>query len=233
MHKLIGLITFMVLALAFIQPAVAALVFSDDFEREEIGSDWTTVAQTWSIQGGELVAEGANGRLASGRYYENFSVEVKMKIVDYGVGPNYWAGIIARATNPLDDCWQSGYLVYLRYNGFVELYTKLDGVIAQADTGVTPNDFVTIIASFTGSNIQVYVNGILYIDVDHGRYSDGYFSLKNYVAEAHFDDVIIENPLPSNVVPEPAPIIISLLFAAVFAAYVLVRYRKPSFNRRI
>jgi len=71
------------------------------------------------------------------------------------------------------------------------------------------------------------------LNVNHDRYSSGYFSLKNYVAKGHFDDVIVENPLPRNVVPEPAPIIISLLFVAVFATYALIRHKKPSINTKM
>ena len=233
MNRITGLIVSVTLLLILAFPVNALVLISDNFERQELGTDWTVVIQTWSIEEGELKAEGVDALLSSGQYCGDASIEVKAKIIDYGPGTNYWVGLIARATNPNDDCWTSGYLVYLRYDGRIELYTYEDSVIAWAQTGITPEEFVTIKATFIGSIIKVYVNGFLYLDIDHNRYSGGYFSLKSYVAEAHFDDVLVENPVPSNAVPEPAPIIISLLFAAVFAAYVLVRYRKPSLETRI
>ncbi|MCK4435100.1 hypothetical protein KAU92_06380, partial [Candidatus Bathyarchaeota archaeon] len=85
---------------------------------------------------------------------------------------------------------------------------------------------------FSGQNIKVYVNNQLYIDVNDSRFSAGYFSLKNYVTESRFDDVIVDNSIPPHVVPEPTPLIASLLFLAVFAAYALIRYKKPLFQRR-
>lgn len=231
MRKSIGLVSLIILALASVFPVSALLVFSDDFERQEVGPDWTVVKEALTIENGELNAEGIGALLSSGDYYTDFSVEVKAKIIDYGPSAEYWVGLIARATNPIDDCWASGYLVYLRYDGRIELFTYEDAVIAWAQTDITPDNFVTIVASFNGTNIRVYVNGELYINVNHSRYSAGYFSLKNYVAHAHFDDVLVENPpeIPNfNVVPEPASIIISLLLIGAFATYGLIRYKKPS-----
>jgi len=206
-------------------------LLSDNFEREELGSDWTIIRNTWTIETGELNAEGVDGLLSSGQYFTNASIEVKVKIIDDGGNPTEWMGFIARAANPNDDCWTSGYLVYLRNNGSIELYTYVDNVIAAEQTDATPDDFVTISAYFNGSNIQVFVNGVLYIDVEDNRYSAGYFSLKNQVAHGHFDDVLVENPpvIPNfNVVPEPAPIIISLLILAAFASYGLIKHKKQS-----
>ncbi|MCK4435023.1 hypothetical protein KAU92_05980, partial [Candidatus Bathyarchaeota archaeon] len=77
----------------------------------------------------------------------------------------------------------------------------------------------------------VYVDGTLYIDVEDDRYSAGYFSLKCYLTECRFDDVLVENPLPPHVIPEPGPAVVSLLFIAAFGTYALIRYRKPSVKR--
>ena len=232
--RLIGLIASLCLLLAATAyPVNALVIFSDEFERKELGLDWAVVKGIWTIESGELNADGVEGLLASGLYLTDFSVQVSMKIVE-SAGQYYdWVGIVARATNPNDDIWTSGYLVYLREDGRIELYTLVDGTIASANTGVDTSSFVTVRADFFGSNIKVYVKDVLYIDADDSRYSAGYFSLKNYVTQGHFDDVIVENPvpLPPNVVPEPAPIIISLLFIAVFATYALIRHRKPSFEK--
>jgi len=234
--RLIGLIVSLCLLLAATAYPVNALeIFSDEFDREELGSDWIAVKGIWTIESWELNAEGVGGLLASGLYLTDFSVQVSMKIVESAGEYRDWVGIVARATNPNDDIWTSGYLVYLREDGRIELYTLVDGKIASAYTEVDTSSFVTVRADFLGSNIKVYVNDVLYINVDDSRYSAGYFSLKNYVTEGRFDDVTVENPvpLPPNVVPEPAPVIISLLFVAVFATYALIRHRKPSFERRM
>jgi len=216
-------------------PVNALVIFSDDFKREELGLDWTVVKGIWTIESYELNAEGVDGLLASGLYLTDFSVQVRMKIVESAGPARDWVGIVARATNPNDDIWTSRYLVYLREDGRIELYTLVDGVIASAYTEVDTSRFVTVRADFLGSNIKVYVNDVLYINVDDSRFSAGYFSLKNYVTEGRFDDVIVENPVPPppNVVPEPAPIIISLLFVAVFATYALIRHKKPSINTKM
>ena len=234
--RLIGLIALLCLLLAATAYPVNALeIFSDEFEREELGLDWTVVKGIWTIESYELNAEGVGGLLASGLYLTDFSVQVRMKIVE-SAGPGCdWVGIVARATNPNDDAWDSGYLVYLRENGRIELYTYADKIIKVVHTGVDTSSFVTVRADFLGSNIKVYVNDVLYLDADDSRFSAGYFSLKNYVTEGHFDDVIVEDPvpLPRNVIPEPAPIIISLLFVAVFATYALIRHKKPSINTKM
>ena len=231
MRNPICLILLIILAVAFVYPVSAVLVFSDNFDRQELGLDWNIVRNTWTIETGELNAEGVDGLLTSSQYYVDVSIEVKVRIIDDGDIPSNWMGLIARATHPNDDCWTSGYLVYFRHDGRIELYTYEDNIIAWSQTDIIPDDFVTIRASFIGSNVQVYVNGVRYINVDHSRYSDGYFSLKSQVDHGHFDDVIIENPL-SHVIPEPSPLITSLLFLAVFAAYALIHYKKPLFQRR-
>lgn len=231
--RLIGLIALSCLLLAAIAyPVNALVIFSDDFEREELGSDWTVIKGIWTIESGELKAEGVDGLLTSDLYLADFSVETRMKIVESHVGAD-WVGIIGRATNPDDDAWNSGYLVYLREDGRIELYTYADKVIASACTEVDTSSFVTVRADFFGSNIKVYVNNVLYLDVVDSRYSAGYFSLKNYVTEGRFDDVLVENPLPTHVIPEPASVVISLLFITAFGTYALIRYRKPTFKRRI
>ena len=234
--RLIGLIASLCLLLAATAYPVNALeIFSDEFEREELGLDWTVVKGIWTIESYELNAEGVGGLLASGLYLTDFSVQASMKIVESAGQYSDWVGIIARATNPNDDIWTSGYLVYLREDGRIELYTVVDGKIASANTEADTSSFVTVRADFSGSNIKVYVNDVLYIDADDSLYSAGYFSLKNYVTEGHFDDVIVENPIPRppNVVPEPAPIIITLLFVAVFATYALIRHKKPLINTKM
>jgi len=229
MRKLVMFILLATLAFAFIYPINAVIFLSDDFERSDIGSDWNVVRGTWSIDSGELKGDGVDSLLASGLHLTDFSVEVRMKIVTSGGQYRDWVGIVARATNPNDDIWTSGYLVYLREDGRIELYTAADGKLATANTGVDTSKFVTVRAYFNGSNIKVYVNSILFIDVEDNRYSAGYFSLENYVTEGRFDDVLVENPPeipPFNVVPEPAPVIISLLLIATFAIYGFIRHKK-------
>ena len=232
MRRLISLTLLFVLTLAAISPVNALTIFSDDFERQELGSDWNVVKGSWTIESGELVGTGVQALVASGQFLVDFSVQVRMKIVEY-TGQSYdWGGIVARTTNPADDIWDSGYLVYLREDGCIELYA-FDELIALAHTGADTSDFVTVRADFFGTNIKVYVDGMLYINVDDDQYSAGYLSLKCYFTKCHFDDVLVENPLPPHVIPEPAPVVISLLFITVFGTYALIRYRKPLFERRI
>jgi len=232
MRKFIGLILLVALMFVVVRPINALIIFSDDFERQELGSDWTVIRKIWTIESGELRAEDVEGLLASDQYLVDFSVQVRMKIVESAGYRRDWVGIVARMTESTDDIWDSGYLVYLREDGRIELYTCVDDIIASALTGVDTSNFVTVRADFSGSNIKVYVNNQLYIDVQDSRYSAGYLSLKNYVTEGRFDDVTIDNPIPPHVIPEPTPLITSLLFLAVFAAYALIHYKKPLFQRR-
>ena len=232
MRKFIGLILLVTLMFAVARPINALIVFSDDFERQELGSDWTVIKNTWTIESGELRAGDIEGLLASGQFLVDFSVQVRMRIVESAGQYRDWVGIVVRTTESTDDIWDSGYLVYLREDGRIELYTRVDGIIASACTGVDTSNFVTVRADFSGQNIKVYVNSQLCIDVNDSRYSAGYFSLKNYVTEGRFDDVIVDNSIPPHVIPEPTPLIASLLFLAVFAAYALIHYKKPLFPRR-
>ena len=232
MRKLISLTLLLMLALVVISPVNAFTVFSDDFERQELGSDWNVVKGAWTIESGELSATGIEALVASGQFLVDFSVQVRMKIAE-SAGVYDWIGIVARTTNPADDVWDSGYLVYLREDGRIELYTLADGIIASANTGADTSDFVTVKADFFGTCIKVYVDGTLYINADDDRYSAGYFSLKCYVTEGRFDDVLVENSIPPHVIPEPASVVISLLFITAFGTYALIRYRKPTFKRRI
>ncbi|MCK4320885.1 hypothetical protein KAW11_04635, partial [Candidatus Bathyarchaeota archaeon] len=134
MRKLISLTLLLMLALVVISPVNAFTVFSDDFERQELGSDWNVVKGAWTIESGELSATGIEALLASGQFLVDFSVQVRMKIVKSAGEGCDWM-IVARATNPADDIWDSGYLVYLREDGRIELYTLVDGIIASASTG--------------------------------------------------------------------------------------------------
>jgi hypothetical protein len=173
-------------------------VFKDDFDDGDV-ADWTVKAGDWAVDSGALRQTTVNAPFWGQHIYPSylwtdgtFAVDVK---INAAADPQNWAGFLIRASGPWDSSGNSGYLVYLRQNGELGVYTGADGQVvtvagAVADTGV----FHRLSAEIAEYTIKVYVDGSLkatWTDPNQ-RFSYGYFSLQSGKTDCSFDNVRVD-----------------------------------------
>jgi hypothetical protein len=174
----------------------------------QISSDFSATAEPWSVLSGTWALDAgayrqtetsACGNAAFLPYdFRDVSVEYDVKI--NGTANNdvtYWAAVTLRGGS----IWDAGsfnntwtYLVYLRRNGALGIYTAQDGTVitvtgAVADTSVYHHIQVDLI----GWHIVVRVDGVKkldWTDPNH-RCSTGVVDLRTCDADASFDNVTV------------------------------------------
>lgn len=100
-----------------------------------------------------------------------------------------WIGFLVRK-QAIDDSLMQGYLVKLWYDGTIEI--SKDGLtLARAQTDFSLSTFITVKIVLFASNIKVYVNNSMYIDIVDDTYKNGYIALISNASYASFDDVIV------------------------------------------
>ncbi|MHB8964006.1 MAG: chitobiase/beta-hexosaminidase C-terminal domain-containing protein [Saccharofermentanales bacterium] len=164
-------------------------------------SQWTKNSGTWAIESGEFsqAEQGLGLAMATvaGKMFSDFSMRYNLKIVNNNGDSGTWAGVVLRKTNSSDTYVNSGYLLFLRDNGNLQLLKggAYQTILATFSTGVTPiSGMVGIKVVLKGSNIKVYWNGgyIPIIDVDDSGFSSGYTSLVTGSTHSHFENVVID-----------------------------------------
>lgn len=180
----------------------AATLFSDDFSD---GNDdgWTVNSGTWAVESGEYSqsdtsASGYRTTIAN-KKYSDIEVEYTYNIKDYAGNTGNWAGVIVRKTNTSDNYNDSGYMVYMRYNGKVHLYKAGTGNIASYDTGEAQTGARSLKVTLSGSEINVYYNGgtTPVISKTDLAFKNGYVSLVTGKTHTHFDNVVITSDYQS------------------------------------
>lgn len=178
--------------------------FSDDFSAGS--ANWTANSGSWSVVGGaysqsNLVSAGAYSTI--GNYaFGNATYEVDLKITD-AADSGKWAGINFAKTGA-GDTNTSGYLAFLRENGYVGLYKAGVGQVSlDVATGTDPTaGFVHMKVVKGGNEIKVYVGDTgspQIVWVEDGIVAEsGYVSLGTNQAAALFDNVSIYNNISEN-----------------------------------
>ena len=181
------------------------LLFSDAFERTELGLDWTEVSGTWAVEEGELSGEGI-GTEAWTYINEEFSGDMiigfKIKFLTSPadvVGKH--GGIMSFASSQVDR-WDTsgytidwidreedrGYRIYRWDNGAYSLLGILPGDIEEGQ-------WYSWKIVKSGSVIELYVDGMFLGSVtDPGvPYTGGYIGLWLYSngQHAHFDNIVV------------------------------------------
>jgi hypothetical protein len=126
-------------------------------------------------------------------------------MADGYVATNYWAAFAFRKTNYGD--WYygsgaSGYMLYYRYNGDVNLYRAGSGNLLPIDhpTGKNLSTWRHVKIVANGSNIKVYVDGVFQFEVTDGIYTKGYLGLNVFGVAARYDNLTVNgNPFKDEV----------------------------------
>jgi hypothetical protein len=168
-------------------------LFSDTFTSGAAG--WRPYAGTWAVEAGEY-SQGSTVRTVAssgidGRRWANFVAEFRVRILDDGGDSTNWAGIHLHKVAPSDPITTSGYVLYYRNNGRLELYNREGGVVAWTESGLRPDVWRNVRVDVKGFHLRVYVDGIKFLDWSdpNRRWDRGYTDLVTYGAHAHFDDV--------------------------------------------
>ena len=111
-----------------------------------------------------------------------------------------WGGFQFRKISSTDDPFTSGYTVFLRKDGGIQLYRPgTNGDLGTIQLQGDPEKWQKISIYMSGSTIRVYVNGIKAIDVVDNMYSAGkFFGFFSYQSKSEFDNLRIY-PIGSSI----------------------------------
>ncbi len=169
----------------------AELLFEDDFDDNDI-SDWY-VGGGWGLGSGTLDKTTATGGTVgyTGATFTDFQASFRAIITST---PNSnWIGLQFRKDEADDLHWQSGYMVYYRGNGGLDLYEAGVGVIASTATGKTLDVWREVVVRAEGSQISVWVDGELELVHTDGTFTGGYLGFRGHNVLASFDDLKVES----------------------------------------
>jgi len=220
----LGVYTFLVLCL-FVASVRAVLVFYDDFERPDgaLGSDWTVVSGDWGIESGESSQNNTDllraHTVAGDSSLTNFVVEAKAKIVD-------GLGVIVLFRYVDSKNW---YEAFIRQDIDVAVISrfengKINWIASKTFVCETDTWYLLKVEAFSDL-IRFYVNDQLVLEATDSTFTNGKVGIGSLDAHAHFDYIQVNNP-SFNVVPEPEPLITSVILVAAFVSYMLLRQSK-------
>jgi len=173
-------------------------IFRDDFN-SGLAPEWKIKAGDWVIDEGALRQCDKDPYFAGQSIvlmyrYSDFVMEVDVKINSTD-DPNRWAGLVLRMQNKFDMFSNSGYLIYLRQNGELGLYTQPDGTVASDPEAVEDTSvFHRLKVEIELYTIKVYVDDALKLEWTdpNRRYPAGFVSLQTNKADCSFDNFRIK-----------------------------------------
>lgn len=80
--------------------------------------------------------------------------------------------------------------------------------------------------------LRFYVDDALILEAEDSTFNQGKIALGALHSHVLFDDVMVDNPGGFNVVPEPSPVVISVILIAGLASYMLIRRRSINGKHR-
>lgn len=107
---------------------------------------------------------------------KNFQIRVDLKMVDDLGNPTWWFGIKARSIN---EKLTDGYLIYIRSNGNVAIYTGGSDISVNQITSPIKNRKITFIIKLVDNKFTIKVenNEFIYSDPDKRVLRDGFLYL--------------------------------------------------------
>jgi len=162
---------------------------SDGFEAK-LRDGWAPLGGEWQVQNGKLRARGTGDLAWTETVWRDVEVEVQVAIADC-LNPAYWAGIRLRTDSSKGP--GSGYLVYLRRNGSLEIFTQ-GKILAAAPTKAVDRlgrgEPVRLGARVTGTRIEGLLDGEVAVQTDHDelRWGEVALALALYDCTTVFDD---------------------------------------------
>ncbi len=178
-------------------------VLYDDFRQADGPAlGWKPQSGNWTVIDEEYVGTNrpgdspTSGICAVGQTFDNFTLGFNLRIEEGSTSSNNdWAAVQIRKDEPDDGWGDSGYLIFYRQNGWINVYQAPGVLLSSSDTGCNLSQqqcCVRIIA--TSDRIKIYAGSdcsTLRINKATANYTNGYLSLANYQSKAYFDDIIL------------------------------------------
>lgn len=152
------------------------IVYTDSFDKDSSDAYISTGAGV-SVADGRLSVTGDGVVGLDGHIWYNGTYEVDIDVS----GKSEWAGIQFCKPTPTAQRDESGYMLYVRANGSVELYTGKNGVIGSGKVTLGDDKTVSLKVVTADGLITVYANGTELFKTEHSDFTYGYFSFVNYM----------------------------------------------------
>ncbi|MCD9023749.1 hypothetical protein [Cohnella silvisoli] len=171
--------------------------FYDTFDAGN--GNWSEFSGSWSVSGGSYIqSTTTNGTYFTGikdKRWGDATYDFDLKVVNNGGSNLSWAGLQFKKMIASDNPFESGFMLYIRANGSVELY-KVNKVLISASTGIDFSTFRHVRVVNSGANIKVYVNNETTprIDYNDATFASGYAGLVVSTSSWHFDNVSVSGP---------------------------------------
>ena len=171
--------------------------FSDGFSGGSAA--WAANAGTWAIEGGEYsqasLSGGSNFTSLRDKRFADATYDLDLRLIDNGGSSSVWAGLQFKRMGQGDNPFNSGFTVYVKANGVLELY-KVNKVIASATTGLSMTTTRHLKVVTSGASIKVYINNEASprITVNDSTFASGYAALVAFSSHWHFDNIAIVAP---------------------------------------
>lgn len=185
-------------------PALKPAIFSDSFDRAELGPDWRVTAPpgTYRIVNGELVVRGARNHpawlvreLPRDAVIEldawSQSPEGDIKVEVWGDGKSYATSLEYTSTGYvfIHGGWQN------RVTALCRMEEHGHDRKARGDMPVVPGKKYHYLITRQGQTVRWYIDGQLVHTLDDLSPLDGpghsYFAFDNWETELHFDNLVV------------------------------------------
>lgn len=142
-----------------------------------------------------------------------------------------WGGFQFRKTAATHSSFESGYTVFLRKNGSVDLY-KPEILLGSYQIPGSSADWHRITVAVDGSNIKIIVDGIKGIEVTDNTFNGSFVGFFSHRAKAEFDNLII-HPMETFATLTAYDPFLGTVKAMYSTGKEKVRFAYDSFQRRI
>ncbi|MFF0776172.1 hypothetical protein ACFYUK_45295 [Nonomuraea wenchangensis] len=187
-----------------IVPDAQGVVFRDSFSSAATYEAWSAVDGVWTVTDGVYRQQDTTRTgwksVVDDLKIGDGSVEAGIHFRTLATSTAF-GGIQVRTVKPGDAYTQSGYMIYLRPNGSVDVFRAGTGVIATG-TGAAVTGPTTLRVVLRGAEIRAFVGvdpepRVTVTDPDPIN-GPGYVQLVTGRAAVDFDDVRVATPLPSR-----------------------------------
>ncbi len=144
--------------------SLSSLMILQPYANAVIVRGWTVQQGTWTVRGATLTGSGVSAEIVSDQTFpSDLTVEVKMKTLVAGGSSWYAAWLLSKY---LDECNRILFLIHT--NGVLEFNPSTNCVadFHFVQTSLSPLDWHTVRIVFLGNNAKVYVDNVLYFDID-------------------------------------------------------------------
>lgn len=172
---------------------------TDPFE-QPLDGRWSVAGGDWRVVEGRLEASGSGNLFLADRSWRDLEVGVTVSMGECR-GPAYWAGIRLRADSTRGS--GTGYLVYLRRNGSLEIYHEgkiLAAGQTHASEALQAGASVRLGARVEGGTIEGLLDGEVAVTTKHDAIRWGELALAVCECRTTFDDFACEGTTAGGII---------------------------------